>query len=110
MLNVNGYLYDHQLKERLYPLIMVGLKKSALQHDQIFDNIEDIVSLFGDSFGFLGDNVFRRILWNEVVSHSDLSPYYGSCYIHLAVLLMMLQQISSLFVYSSALRRLQGQP
>lgn len=97
-LNVNGYLYDSHLKEKLHPRIMVGIKKSSLHHDQSFDNVDDIVTIFGDSFGFLGDNVFRRTLWNEVVAHADLSPYLGSYYIHLAVLLMMLQR-SPRFLY-----------
>jgi abequosyltransferase len=98
VLNVNGWQYDNQLKERLHDRVKKGLKKSILQTDQLFDNLEDILSLFGDSFGFLGDNVFKSALWNEVVSSSDLNRYKGSCYIHLAVLLMMLQQ-SPRFLY-----------
>lgn len=92
VLNVNGWQYDNQLKERLYHRVKKGLKKSILQNDQLFDNLEDILLLFGDSFGFFGDNVFKCSLWNEVVSSSDLSRYNGSFYIQLAVLLMMLQR------------------
>jgi len=92
LLNVNGWQYDNQLKVRLYHRVKKGLKKSMLQNDQLFDNLEDILSFFGDSFGFFGDNVFKRSLWNEVVSSCDLSQYNGSNYIHLAVLLLMLQR------------------
>ena len=92
LFNVNGWQYDSQLRENLYPRVSKGLKKSVLQNDQIFDNLEDILLYFGDSFGFLGDNVFNRSKWNEVVSSHDLSEYNGSHYIHLAVFLLMLQR------------------
>ncbi len=91
-LNVNGYLYDRHLEQQLHSRVLVGLRKSRLDRDQLFDSLEEIVRNFGDSFGFLGDNVFNRALWQEVVSEMDLTPFYGSCYIHLAVLLMILRK------------------
>jgi abequosyltransferase len=98
VLNVKGYLYDRDMKTKQLSQIRVGLRKSVLQQDTMFENIDEIVKLFGDSFGFLGDNLFRRDIWNEVVANTDLAPYYTCCYIHLAVLLMMLQK-SPKFLY-----------
>jgi hypothetical protein len=92
VLNLNGYLYDRHLQTRLHPQVRVGLRKGRFRQDTLFGDISTIVESFGDSFGFLGDNVFRRALWNEIVSNSDLKPYYTSCYIHLVVLLRMLQR------------------
>jgi abequosyltransferase len=98
VINVNGWQYDRFLKERLYHRVRRGLKKRNLIKDQLFNNLKDIVCLFGDSFGFLGDNLFDRNLWNNVVEDTDLTPYIGSYYIHLAVLLMMLKR-SPQFLY-----------
>jgi abequosyltransferase len=97
-LNVNGYMYDGLLKERIHQWTMRGLAKSKLSGDQLFDDIGEIVSVFADSFGFLGDNVLKRAAWNEVVSSTDLSQYYHSYYIHLAVLFTMLRR-SPRFLY-----------
>ncbi|MBN1832436.1 MAG: glycosyltransferase family 2 protein [Deltaproteobacteria bacterium] len=96
LFNVNGWQYDSQLRKRVYHRVSKGLKKGTLQNNQLFDNLEDILLYFGDSFGFLGDNVFNRSRWNEIVSCHDLSQYNGSHYIHLAVFLLMLQRNPSL--------------
>jgi abequosyltransferase len=92
VLNVNGSMYDRDLVTRLYPRVRRGVRKNSLQEDTVFDNVEDIVRTFGESFGFLGDNVFHRESWQQVVSCTDLSQYDGSVYVHLAVLIKMLEQ------------------
>ena len=53
-------------------------------------------SFFGDSFGFFGDNIVRRTLWNDVVENNDLGEYIGTYYNQLAVILKILQQDSRL--------------
>lgn len=95
--NLNGYQYDSQLKVRLYDRVKKGQAKSKLKSDQFFNNMEDILSLFGDSIGFLGDNVFKRTLWNDIVNSSDLSMFNGTAYMHIAVLLKIIQKQPNLF-------------
>ncbi len=90
VLNVNGWQYDNQLKKRVYHRVKKGLKKSILKGNTFFNDLEQILIYFGDSFGFLGDNIFKRSLWDSVVSNTNLSKYIGSHYIHLAVLLLIL--------------------
>jgi len=92
VVNVNGSLYDRDLLARLYPRVTRGARKNVLHGDRVFDDLGSIVHMFGDSFGFLGDNVFHRESWNTVVGQTDLSEYDGSVYVHLAVLLKILQK------------------
>lgn len=98
MLNLNGWRYDSHLKVRLSDMVDKGLNKKALQSDRLFNSLEDILSLFGDSMGFLGENIVKRSSWNDVVSSSDLSRYsgFGLFYIHVAIFLNMLQRNPSL--------------
>ena len=90
--NVNGWQYDNKLQVKLYHRVKKGLKRNSLTNSQLFNNMDEILYYFGDSFGFLGDNIFKRSLWNAIIDIIDISTYLGSHYIHLAVLLSMLQQ------------------
>jgi abequosyltransferase len=87
-MSVNRYAYDFHLSKRVEEVAAWG---GDLNSDTLLTDLDEIVSLLGDYFGYLSGQIIRKDLWEQVVSTSDLSPYMNA-YVHLYVILRMLQR------------------
>lgn len=86
-LNRNGY--DREMKTRIPELPVAGGK---LAGETLFTDAAENFSILGEYFGYISGQVVRRSLWQEVVQSEENLADYFNAYIHIFVIVRMLQK------------------
>jgi abequosyltransferase len=87
-ISLNRYLYDFNFKKILQERPVGG---RIISKDLVFNNLDEIISLFFDYFGYISGQVVNKKLWDEVISEtgSKIEEYYNA-YVHVYIISKMI--------------------